>query len=53
VRKGLITVHHFATDLQIADLLTKPQPEPLFVVIVCATTSHFDALANTSLFGLA
>jgi hypothetical protein len=31
VRKGLISVHHVATDLQIADLLTKPQPEPLFV----------------------
>jgi hypothetical protein len=31
VRLGLITVHHVATDLQIADLLTKPQPEPLFV----------------------
>lgn len=31
VRKKLITIQHIATDLQIADLLTKPQPKPLFV----------------------
>ena len=31
VRKKLITIQHVATDLQIADLLTKPQPSALFV----------------------
>ena len=31
VRKKLITIQHIATDLQIADLLTKPQPKALFV----------------------
>ena len=31
VRKKLITIHHIATELQIADLLTKPQPIALFI----------------------
>ena len=31
VRKKLISIHHIATELQIADLLTKPQPVALFV----------------------
>ena len=31
VRKKLITIQHVATDLQIADLLTKPQPSALFM----------------------
>jgi hypothetical protein len=31
VRKGEISIHHIATELQIADMLTKPQPFVLFV----------------------
>jgi hypothetical protein len=31
VRKGEISIHHIATELQIADMLTKPQPFDLFV----------------------
>jgi hypothetical protein len=31
VRKGEISIHHIATELQIADMLTKPQPVELFV----------------------
>jgi hypothetical protein len=32
VRKKQITIQHVASELQMADLLTKPQPESLFVV---------------------
>ena len=31
VRKKIISIQHIATDLQIADLLTKPQPVALFI----------------------
>jgi hypothetical protein len=31
VRKKLISIHHITTHLQIADLLTKPQPKDLFI----------------------
>jgi hypothetical protein len=31
VRKGEISIHHIATELQVADMLTKPQPFVLFV----------------------
>lgn len=31
VRTGLIKIQHIATELQIADLLTKPQPKELFI----------------------
>jgi hypothetical protein len=31
VRNGSITIQHVASELQIADMLTKPQPETLFV----------------------
>jgi hypothetical protein len=31
VRKGVITIQHVASELQLADVLTKPQPEALFL----------------------
>jgi hypothetical protein len=31
VRSGKITIHKVPTELQLADIATKPQPQPLFV----------------------